>query len=415
LFQWGRKGARNSRAEVTFARHAALVSACAVGLFSTGIMRTLCWPAVLHEVRLSANCPPSFELVQGICEFRSLYDLYTAGPGAAGLRVQLPPLQGRFTPQQIDLGRYLFFDPLLSSDHQLSCASCHQPSRSFADGRGRSRNSHGTLLARGAPPLWNVGFLNNLRWDGSAHSLTQQARGPLFSPDEMANTEQQLERELNQNAAYSALFAEAFQLRSKGRITVNLLARALAAFESTLISFNSRYDRYAHGDANALNAQERRGFELFRGVTLACSQCHTPPLFTNDEIEVTGVPNAPGMAFDAGAGTTTRDRAHRGAFRTPSLRNVAQTSPYMHAGQFESLRDVVRFYNDRAGHAAPREEDLQIDWRMILARPLLSDDEVDAVVAFLRTLIDESMMPAIPRQVPSGFPVVGAKIRGPGL
>jgi cytochrome c peroxidase len=367
--------------------------------------------------RLSTRCPPSFELTDGnACQFRSLYQLYNSPAGFGGLRVALPSLPDGFSPQQIDLGRYLFFDPLLSADHHLSCAHCHRPDLGFADGRARSvvtkgdRDTTGPprhiLLPRGAPSLWNVGFLRSFFWDGRAHSLAEQAKGPLFANDEMNNSPRQLERDLNNQPTYRRMFAEAFQLQPSEEITYTMVLQALSAFESTLISLNSRYDRYAHGDDGALTEAEKHGLNIFRGVTLACSQCHTPPLFANDELEVTGVPNAPGLPFDAGAGKFAPSHALRGAFKTPTLRNIARTAPYMHAGQFTSLKEVVRFYNDRPGHAAPMEEHLQIDWRMALRRPVLSERDIDDVIAFLLTLTDESMTPAIPQHVPSGLPVV---------
>lgn len=370
------------------------------------------------EFQLSTRCPPSFELTEGnACQFRSLYQMYNSPAGFGGLRVALPSLPDGYPPQQIDLGRYLFFDPLLSADHQLSCAHCHHPDRAFTDGRARSVVNRGgatpgsprdILLARGAPSLWNVGFLRRFFWDGRANSLAEQAQGPLFAGDEMNNSPQRLERELNNQAVYRRLFSQVFHLRPSERISYPMVLQSLSAFESTLISLNSRYDRYAHGDDDALTENEKHGLNIFRGVALGCSQCHTPPLFANDELEVTGVPNAPGLPFDAGAGGLAPSRALRGAFKTPSLRNIERTAPYMHAGQFTTLRDVLRFYNDRPGHAAPQGERLQIDWRMALRRPLLSERDIDDVIAFLSTLTDESMMPAIPRRVPSGLPVVAA-------
>ena len=366
--------------------------------------------------QLSTRCPPSFELTGGnTCQFRSLYQMYNSPAGFGGLRVALPSLPDGYSPEQIDLGRYLFFDPLLSADHQLSCAHCHHPDRAFTDGRARSVVNRGGAtpgsppdipLARGAPSLWNVGFLRRFFWDGRADSLEEQAKGPLFASDEMNNSTHQLERELNNQAVYRRLFAQALHLQPAETITYPMVLQSLAAFESTLISLNSRYDRYAHGDDDALTENEMHGLNIFRGVALGCSQCHTPPLFANDELEVTGVPNAPGLPFDAGAGGLAPARALRGAFKTPSLRNIERTAPYMHAGQFATLRDVLRFYNDKPGHAAPKEERLQIDWRMALRRPLLSERDIDDVIAFLSTLTDESMMPAIPRRVPSGLPVV---------
>ncbi|MFL6603413.1 MAG: cytochrome-c peroxidase [Steroidobacteraceae bacterium] len=363
------------------------------------------------QIQLAKHCPASFERTEGNrCRFRSLYQLYTATQGFGGLRARLPPLDDGFSPQEIDLGRYLFFDPILSRDHDLSCASCHQPERGFSDGRARSAGAADrtarAMLKRAAPSLWNVGFLRKLFWDGRAHTLAEQATGPLFSHDEMANSQDQIERELNANTTYRRLFAEVYGATATSKLTLSMVLQSLGAFESTLISINSPYDRYAHGDESALTDAEKRGLNIFRGITLGCSGCHTPPLFTNDELEITGVPNAPGLPFDPGAGGLPATAAFKGAFRTPSLRNIERTAPYMHAGQFSTLADVVRFYNDRPGHLAPSEEHLKIDWRMSLRRPVLSEVDINDVVAFLLTLTDESMMPAVPQQVPSGLPVL---------
>jgi cytochrome c peroxidase len=363
---------------------------------------------------LAHECPPSFELLEGnACRLRSLYDMYDTSPSSGGLRVKLPPPRDGFSPQEIDLGKYLFFDPLLSGNHRLACAGCHNPDLGFADGRPRSvvaregpqasRHVREVVLPRGAPTLWNVGFLNNLFWDGRAHTLEEQAQGPLYSKDEMATTKEQLERDLNAEPNYRRLFAQAFHLKGSEPITAEMVTRALAGFESTLVSLNSAYDRYAHGDDDALSEQEKRGFAIFRGVILGCSQCHTPPLFTNDAIEVTGVPNAPGVRFDEGAETVTHEPELRGAFKTPTLRNIALTAPYMHSGQFATLSEAVAFYNDRAGHSAPPDENLKIDWRMILRRPVLNQNEIADLVAFLGSLTDESLLPAVPARVPSGL------------
>jgi cytochrome c peroxidase len=373
-------------------------------------------------IQLSSRCPPSFEhMPDNSCVLRSLYDLYDSPPGHGGLRARLPARRDGFTPQQIDLGRYLFFDPVLSGDHRLSCAQCHDPDEGFADGRARSMGfggagtgaaRHGGMeLSRSAPSLWNVGFLQTLFWDGRSGTLEEQAKGPLFNADEMRNTPQQLEADLNACVTCRRLFGEAFRLDVAARITVENVVDALSAFESTLISLNSRYDRYAHGEEDALNEQEKRGHAIFRGSIVRCSQCHTPPLFTTEELAVTGVPAAPGAAFDVGAGAFDPATTLRGAFKTPTLRNVALTAPYMHAGQFPTLKDAVSFYNDRRGHAAPPQQKLEIHWNVALLRPVLSDAEVDDLVAFLDTLTDESMMPETPRQVPSGLAVIATRAR----
>jgi cytochrome c peroxidase len=366
---------------------------------------------------LATDCPPSFEqLADGTCEFRSLYDLYSSVDGHGGLRAKLPAMRGRYTAKQIALGKYLFFDRALSHDQTLACADCHNPRLGFSDGRGRSlgvaqpRAPPGAPasrreLDRGAPTLWNVGFLGRLFWDGRAATLAEQASGPLFAADEMANTPDGLTQTLNAIPAYRALFADAYAREAARDITVDEIENALAAFQTSLVSFNSRYDRYAFGDASALTPLEQEGHNVFRGFVARCSQCHVPPLFTDGELAVVGAPAVAGQPYDRGAGRQSDDPALVGAFRTPTLRNIALTAPYFNAGQFATLRDVVTFYNDTRGHAVPKSVPQQVHWHIAMKAPQLSEADVDALVAFLGTLTDESLKPRVPEAVPSGLPV----------
>lgn len=363
--------------------------------------------------QLRDQCPPSFEqLADRTCELRTLYQLYASADGHGGLRAQLPPMRQRFTPEQIDLGRYLFFDRALSRDGTTACADCHRPDRGFSDGRARSmtfvdRRDASVQLDRNAPTLWNVGFLQRLFWDGRASTLQDQAKGPLFAADEMANTPQALEAALNASSVYGRLFASAFA-RDAGPIRTGEVLQALAAFESSLVSFSSRYDRYALGDTTALSDQEIQGYNVFRGFVGRCSQCHIPPLFTDGELAVVGAPAVAGLPYDLGAGRLSDDPALAGAFKVPTLRNVERTAPYFNGGQFKSLEDVLRFYNDTRGHALPAGVALEIHWHIAMPRPLLGEDDVAALAAFLRTLTDESLLPARPAAVPSGLPVGGS-------
>lgn len=366
---------------------------------------------------LATRCPASFERIEdGTCRMRTLYDRYGRIDGHGGVQVALPPAREGFTPQQIDLGRYLFFDPLLSGDGRTSCAHCHHPDHGLTDGLARAAGigssgagpqRHGGMeLARRTPTLWNVAFSPRLFWDGRASSLEQQAREPLFSPQEMASTPESLQQRLNANADYRALFAQAFA-RSAAPITVEEVASALAAFQSTFVSLNSRYDRYAHGDRAALSAQEVQGMNVFRGFVARCSQCHTPPLFTNNELAVIGAPPARGMSVDVGAGAFTGDPMMRGAFKVPTLRNITRTGPrYFHAGQVEGLDKVLAFYNAPRGHALPPGEKQSIHWHVHMLSPKLNASDVRAIVAFLGALEDESMLPSVPTVVPSGLAVV---------
>ncbi len=263
-------------------------------------------------------------------------------------------------------------------------------------------------MRRSAPTPWNVGFLERLFWDGRADSLEAQSQGPLLALNEMANTEQNLEKDLNANATYRRLFSLAFARSMSSPIDMREVGVALAAFESTLISLNSSYDRYAHGDSDALNAEEIRGLNVFRGFVGRCSQCHVLPLTSSSEMAAIGAPPTAAGPYDMGEAENTQNPPpeQRGAFKIPTLRNIACTAPYFQAGQFRTLKEVVQFYNAPRGHAVPAGIRLQIHWHLHMSTPEIPDSDVEAVVAFLRTLTDETLTPQTPHVVPSGLPVV---------
>jgi len=355
------------------------------------------------EFVLSCNCPPGFELVEGNrCVNRNLYQMYASlqDKGVGGLHTALPEAIDGFSPQQIDLGRYLFFDPILSGNGTLSCATCHQPDKGFSDGMGRSVGITGEPVKRSAPSLWNVAYLKRFFWDARATSLEEQMKGPLYAHDEMGNTPQQLEATLNENQNYRQLFAQAFNRNASVAITQVEVYKSIAAFESSLISLNSRYDHYAHGQHEALNQREIDGLNVFRSFVARCSECHTPPLFTNQQIAVLGTSEPDGLPFDVGAQSTFNDSTLRAGFKVPSLRNVALTAPYMHSGRFSSLRETVEFYNKGRGHAVPKDQNLILHWH--IWEPELTTNQLDLLVAFLQTLTDESFKPTTPDRLPSG-------------
>lgn len=355
------------------------------------------------DFTLKTTCPPGFEKTDtGVCELRTLYQFYDSleNRGLGGTRTSLPPHRDRFTPRQIDLGRYLFFDPVLSGDGTLSCASCHDPARGLSDGRSRSLGIHGEDAGRAAPTLWNVAFLKRFFWDARADSLEAQATGPLYSPIEMGNTPVQLLASLNDNTIYRGLFTEAFPGR-RGPITEQQVFTALAAFETSLVSLNSRYDRYVHGYDAALSDKEIEGLNVFRSFVARCSECHTPPLFTNEQLAVIGMPEPEGHPFDVGAEAILRSPKLKGAFKVPTLRNIARTAPYSHSGAFADLRSVVVFYNKGRGNAVPKDMNLYLHWH--ISDPKLTDTEVDRVVDFLGALTDETFLPEPPAKVPSGL------------
>ncbi|WP_116368101.1 cytochrome-c peroxidase [Parahaliea mediterranea] len=366
------------------------------------------------RIQLNPDCPPGFELDAGHCELRSLYQMYPSlqDAGVGGLKTGLPRYRDGFSPQQIDLGRYLFFDPLLSVDGTQSCASCHQPDKGFADGLGRSVGHNGERLTRSAPSLWNVAFLQSFFWDARAFTLEEQMQGPLYHPKEMANNPVKLLADLNASSEYRRLFAEAFPAGELAAddITLAQIYAALAAFESSLVSLNSRYDQYAHGYADALTDNEKAGLNIFRSFVARCAECHTPPLFTNQQVAVLGTPEPEGMPFDPGAGVIN-DPTQRGGFKVPSLRNIALTAPYMHSGRFATLKEAAEFYTLGRGHAVPEGEDLKIHWH--IWEPKLTDEELDRLVDFMKTLTDESFKPREPELLPSGLaPVHRNQARG---
>ncbi|GAB5450394.1 MAG: hypothetical protein Hals2KO_07220 [Halioglobus sp.] len=353
---------------------------------------------------LREQCPPSFEKTpQGTCKLRTLYELYNSvqGGGLGGTQTELPDHRDGFTAQQIDLGRYLFFDPALSGDGSTSCASCHRPDKGFADGLPRSVGIGGREVSRAAPTLWNVTFLKRLFWDSRANTLEEQAVGPLYAENEMGSSPEQLLSTLNNNAQYRAMFGEAFGESGNAAISLDQVYIALTAFQTSLISLNSRYDRYAHGYHEALNAQEIEGLNIFRSFVARCAECHTPPLFTNQQVAVIGAPEPDGLPFDVGAEKTYGAPKLKGGFKVPTLRNIALTAPYMHSGLFDNLRDTAEFYNKGRGHAIPEGLDLHLHWH--ITSPDLTDYELDRLVDFLGTLTDESLTPAVPERVPSGL------------
>jgi cytochrome c peroxidase len=358
-------------------------------------------------IALSSRCPASFELTpDGLCQFRSVYEQFASASDHGGYKAQLPRMRKSYPPKQIDLGRILFFDPLLSGNGKLACASCHQPEKGFSDGLRTAQGIDGHPLSRKTPTLWNVGFLDRLFWDGRASSLEEQAKGPLFAKKEMGNTPEALEKALSGNPTYRALFGEAFDRSIDSAVTVQDVQTALAAFQTSLVSFNSRYDRYVLGDQSAMSSSEVQGMNVFRGFVSRCTQCHTPPLFTNGELAAIGSPKNQLGQFDIGAGEFSDGVGMRGAFKVPTLRNIVESGPYyQHAGQLAGLHEAVNFYNQPRGHALTAQErgKQKLHWHVHMVSVKLSSEDVDNIVAFLGALSDSSNLPARPSVLPSQF------------
>jgi cytochrome c peroxidase len=252
------------------------------------------------------------------------------------------------TADTIALGRRLYYDTQLSADNTVACANCHNPALAFTDGRPVSLGVNGQTGTRNAPTVLNAAFQPVQFWDGRATSLEDQAGGPIQNPVEMNQSHDVMVAKIGKLTNYRDAFDKAF---GPGPITVGKVEKAIASFERTLLSGNSPFDRYQYGgDKAALPAAAIRGLEIFRDKAKGnCVTCHTiedkSALFADGKFHNIGVGiDANGELKDQGRYGETHLDADRGAFRTPTLRNVAKTAPYMHDGSVKTLKDVVDFY-----------------------------------------------------------------------
>ncbi len=276
------------------------------------------------------------------------------------------PEDNLLTRAKIALGRRLFQDRRLSRDGSLSCAGCHDPRRAFADGRTVAQGIGGSRLDRNTPAIVNRVWGASFFWDGRAASLEQQALQPILNPRELGMTPEGV-LALVRSSRYASEFRTAFGTEP----SVELVARAIASYVRSIVSGDSPYDR------KTLNQSSRRGLALFQGKA-GCNQCHAGPNFTDEQFHNTGVAWRTGVLTDQGRALVTNASEDRGAFKTPSLREVARTAPYMHDGSFTSLDQVIDYY-DRGGQKNPG-----LDTRL---RPLhLSEAEKQDLIEFLCSL-----------------------------
>jgi cytochrome c peroxidase len=285
------------------------------------------------------------------------------------------PKDNPLTEEKIRLGRRLFFDPILSVDGSVSCASCHDPAHGLAGPDRLARGVRGQQTHRNPPSLWNRAYGTAFFWDGRESSLEAQALKPIESPTEMGGSIDQATERLRAHQEYPALFQSAFG----EKVNADNLAKSLASFERVLLSGNSRVDRFRAGEVRALSENERHGLWLYESRG-GCWRCHSGPNFSDESFHNTGVSwnQAP---IDLGRFTVTQKDSDRGRFKTPSLRNVALTAPYMHDGSVATLEDVIDFYN-RGGNKNPHLEET--------VRPLgLTPEDKKDLVAFLKTLTGE--------------------------
>lgn len=309
---------------------------------------------------------------------------------AFALPKQVPqPADNTTTAERARLGKALFFDPRLSGNGSVSCASCHNPSLGWSDALGTGIGINGQRLPRNSPTVVNVAYNTQFMWDGRFPSLEKQAIGPLEAQQEMSADFKHMKLMLDSLQGYRAMFEKAYPGEPMSEQTV---AKALAAFERTVVSNGSRFDKWLAGDRRAITVQEWRGFQLFKASDKGnCMACHSGPNFTDNGFHNIGVAQE---TPDHGRFKVRALPSMKSAFKTPTLRDIELTAPYFHDGSAATLRDVMVHYNrggDKraAGTISPEVRELN-----------LTDAEIEDMVAFMKTLTGAPRrvdLPVLPR------------------
>lgn len=298
------------------------------------------------------------------------------------------PVDNVSTPPRVELGRALFFDPRLSGNGATSCASCHNPSLGWSDAQKTAVGFGGVVLARATPTIVNIAFNTQFMWDGRAKSLEDQALGPMKAADEMNTDFPAVIARLNGMPAYRALFEKAYPGEPIGEATI---AKALAAFERSVISRDAPFDRWLAGDTRALTPEQYRGWKVFSDPAKGnCAACHNGPNFTDNGFHNIGLRDAAAKP-DLGRFNIRKVASMKGAFKTPTLRDIELTAPYFRDGSATTLRDVVEHYvrggEDRSNLSADMKE------------LKLSEREKSDLVAFMRALTGRHV-PVVAPQLP---------------
>jgi cytochrome c peroxidase len=286
---------------------------------------------------------------------------------------------------KVKLGEQLYFDGRLSQNGAISCAFCHTPGLGFADPKQVSVGVGGKQGGRNSPTVYNTAFNPVQFWDGRAGSLEEQAIGPIVNPVEMAESYENVVKKLSQIKGY----VTQFQLAFGTGISMQGIAEAIAAYERTIISTNSAFDQYVLGDKTAMNEEAQRGMALFKGKA-RCILCHNDSNFTDNQFHNLGVPQVGPMKEDLGRYYVTRRTEDKGAFKTPTLRSIVETAPYMHDGAFKTLEEVVDFFDQGGGKNSNLSP---------LMKPLgLTAEEKTDLITFLKALKGE--------EIPFEFPTL---------
>lgn len=310
-----------------------------------------------------------------------------------------PPSEYWVTPERVYLGKLLFADPILSGTGTRSCASCHKPELAFTDGLDKPYSLNQSYkLKRNTPTVINSGFQTKQFFDSRADILENQLSEVVHNVEEMEGSMLESVEKLSKHPLYDSLFKLAYPVDIK-KISPFTIANSISCYIRSLVSLNAPFDQYMRGNKNALSASAKRGFNLFAGKA-KCATCHfiplfngvVPPAWAETESEVLGVPATadrknPKLDEDPGKYLFTRAEVHRYSFKTPTLRNVALTAPYMHNGVYRTLDEVMEFYNKGGGkglHIAPEYQTLPFD------QLRLNRKEIKDIIAFMRSLTDTS-------------------------
>lgn len=293
------------------------------------------------------------------------------------------PEDNPWSKEKEELGRMLYFDPRLSGSNWISCASCHHPGLGWGDGLstpiGHDFNRKGI---RNSPTVINSGYFELQFWDGRAPSLEEQAKGPIQADIEMNETPEGVVKKLKAIPGYVQRFDTVFD----DGITFDNIVKAIATFERSVVSKNAPYDKYMNGDKSAMSKSAVNGMKLFFGKA-KCSICHNGPVFTDSKFHNIGV-----KGDDLGRYQVTKEDSDKGAFKTPGLRHVSRTAPYMHDGSEKTLKEVIEFYN--------RGGDVDENKSPFITPLGLSDQEVNDLVEFMKALEGEPIEVAIPELPP---------------
>jgi cytochrome c peroxidase len=335
-------------------------------------------PACLMLAGWSVTGAATDEIPQSITQINA----HLVGPQRLGpLPPVVAPPGNPPSSLKIHLGKELYFDARLSADGTVSCASCHDPALGWSDQGPTSKGIRGQLGGRRAPPVSNAAYSPLQFWDGRSPSLEDQAKGPIQNPVEMGNSHEAMIQTVSKIAGYEEEFKAVF---GEGPITVDQVADAIAAFERTVVTTDSRFDRYARGAHDALTPLEKQGLEIFNGKA-HCTACHWGPYFSDGRFHNLGVPAKDPKNPDVGRYAVTKDPRDMGAFKTPTIRDAARRAPYLHDGSEKTLESLIDFYEKGGG------EDPNLDPLMV---PLvLSRLEKAALVAFIKAL--DSLNPEV--------------------